>query len=136
MLHLHPTSRVAIIGDDEPSKCVADLLAEASGLSIYSTDNYLGEGHEAALLAIMNLAGDDGWIVRGEIAPYMIKGCRHLNTEPPDFVIDLTNNKELEGEYCRLDNSLPTIWLSVSSDSADRLINGGPFGTSDKNPGR
>lgn len=157
MLHLSPASTVVIIGPPGSGKTtVGLLLAESSGLPLYSTDNYLGAGHVAALYAVMQAIGDDGWIVEGMIGYRMLRKRRQLRMPPPDIVVQLEASDEqiaaackargkdfnlgrmkafikahdtvLE-EYYSLDGAPPHIWIHADSPHVAHLIGGGPAGT-------
>jgi hypothetical protein len=127
MLYLCDSSKVAIIGEDEPSQILSNLLADYSGLAVYSTDCKAGIDNANLMLGIMEMSGDNGWIVRGPIAEDMVYACLENDLPPPDYVIDLTGDGKFENQYRKLDDSCPPIWLSIR---ANHLIGGGPSGTS------
>lgn len=157
MLHLTDSSTVVVIGPPGSGKTtVGLLLAEHSGLPLYSTDHYLGNGHVEALYAIMQALGDKGWIVEGMIGYRLLRKRRQLKMKPPDVVIQLdatdqqiaqtyrdrnkvVNLRHLKAfcsahesvleDYWLLDGAMPKVWIHSSSPYALRLIGGGPDGT-------
>lgn len=157
MLHLAEHSTVVVIGPPGSGKTtVGTLLAESSGLPLYSTDTYLGAGHVEALYAIMQLCGDEGWIVEGMIGYRLLRKRKQLKMPAPDIVIELdASDDEIvaayrkRGTYCDirkvrafckahekvledyyvLDGELPRIWIHSKSEYLCHLIGGGPGGT-------
>lgn len=90
MLHLSPTSTVVVIGPPGSGKThVGALLAESSGLPLYSTDEYLSDGHVAALYLVMKAIGDRGWIVEGMIGYRLLRKRAEYGLPPVDIVIEL-----------------------------------------------
>jgi hypothetical protein len=157
MLHLTPESTVVVIGPPGSGKThVAHLLAESSGLPVYSTDRFLGDGHVAALYLVMQAVGDQGWIVEGMIGYRFLRKRRQLGLPAPDFVIQLdatdeqiaasykargkphnikvlrnfcaAHDKVLD-DYFALDGEEPRIWVHANSYHLCHLIGGGPSGT-------
>ena len=160
MLHLTPDSTVVVIGPPGSGKTtVGQVLAETSGLPLYSTDRMLGDGHVAALYAVMAMTGDTGWIVEGMIGYRLLRKRAQFGMPPPDIVIQLdatdaeitqnywarkqhcdirrirafckAHDKVLE-DYFTLDADLPRIWIHSRSPHICRLIGGGPSGTANK----
>lgn len=160
MLHLTSDSTVVVIGPPGSGKTrVGEVLAETSGLPLYSTDRFLGDGHVAALYAVMQLTGDTGWIVEGMVGYRMLRKRAQFGMPPPDIVIqlDATDDEIVQsyrdrGEYCdlrrirgfvaahdtvlkdyyALDAALPRIWVYAKSRHVCRLIGGGPSGTANR----
>jgi hypothetical protein len=154
MLHLTPDSTVVVIGPPGSGKTyVGQVLAESSGLPLYSTDRFMGDVHLAALYAIMELTGDTGWIVEGMIGYRLLRKRQQFGMPPPDIVIQLdATDKEISHSYwargqlcdvrriksfCRahdamlkdyftLDHDLPKIWIHSRSQHICHLIGGGP----------
>lgn len=158
MLHLHERSTVVIIGPPGSGKThVASVLAESSGLPVYCTDGFLGDGHVAALYALMKAVGDDGWIVEGMIGYRFLRKRKQLSLPAPDIVIQLDASDEqisqayaargktcnlkiirnfcaahekVLNDYLRLDGDEPQIWVHANSQHLCHLIGGGPAGQS------
>lgn len=156
MLHLADNSTVVVIGPPGSGKTyVGQLLAEDSGLPLYCTDAYLGNGHVAALYALMQLIGDEGWIVEGMIGYRLLRKRRQLGMPPPDIVIQLdATDEQIEEsykrrgkpcnlplirrfcaahdkvlkDYLRLDGADPPVWVHANSQHLHHLIAGGPEG--------
>jgi len=156
MLHLSENSTVVVIGPPGSGKThVATVLAEASGLPLYSTDVYLGNGHVAALYVMMQALGDDGWIVEGMIGYRFLRKLRQLGLPPPDIVIQLDADDEqiraayakrskpcnikiirsfckahekVLSDYYLLDGEQPKVWVHAQSNHLGHLIGGGPAG--------
>lgn len=157
MLHLTDSTTVVIIGPPGSGKShVGFVLAESSGLPIYSTDAYLTDGHVAALYAIMASIGDEGWIVEGMIGYRLLRKRKELGMPAPDIVIQLTaTDEQIENayvarkqkcdikkirafckahdvvldEYRLMDGDEPQIWIHAKSMHLCHLIGGGPHGT-------
>ena len=152
MLHLTPKSTVVIIGPPGSGKThVGHVLAESSGLPLYSTDCYLSDGHVKALYAVMQAVGDEGWIVEGMIGYRLLRKRAQLGMHPPDFVIELeatdqeiaqayrnrnrhcniqqirrfcqAHEKVLE-DYFLLDAERPRVWIHAESRHLCTLITG------------
>ena len=156
MLHLQPTTTVVVIGPPGSGKThVAGVLAETSGLPVYSTDEYLSDGHVAAQYAVMREIGDTGWIIEGMIGYRFLRKRKQLGLPPPDIVIQLDaddaqisasyaarkkhyNIKTIRrfcaahetvlDDYLRLDGEDPGIWVHANSFYLCHLIGGGPAG--------
>lgn len=157
MLYLTSTSTVVVIGPPGSGKTtVGRLLAERSGLPLYSTDNYLGDGHVAALYMVMKAIGDEGWIVEGMIGYRMLRKRKEFGLPAPDIVIELDATDDQivrsyreRGKQCSLphirgfikahesvlhdyyamDGEMPGIWIHSTSPHIAYLIGGGPDGT-------
>lgn len=157
MLHLADTSTVVIIGPPGSGKThVGLVLAESSGLPLYSTDRFLGDGHVQALYTVMRVIGDEGWIVEGMVGYRMLRKRKQLGMPAPDVVIQLTaSDEQIERSYternkrcslphvkafCKahesvmkdyllLDGEEPRIWIHAHSPHVCHLIGGGPHGT-------
>ena len=157
MLGLCPDTQVVIIGPPGSGKtAVGRLLAEQSGLPLYSTDKFLGDGHVKALYAVMALAGDNGWIVEGMIGYRLLRKRKQLKLPAPDVVIQLGASDEqiaasyaergkpcnlrliknfcaahdsVPKDYWQLDGDEPRIWIYSQSAHICHLIGGGPEGT-------
>lgn len=157
MLHLTDTTTVVVIGPPGSGKTtVGQLLAEQSGLPLYSTDRYLGYGHLQALYYIMREIGDAGWIVEGMIGYRLLRKRKQMGMPAPDIVIqlDATDDAIREAyksrkrhynpahirnfckahetvlsDYLLLDGDMPKVWVHSQSQSICHLIGGGPSGT-------
>lgn len=157
MLHLTPTTTVVVIGPPGSGKTtVGALLAETSGLPLYSTDTYLGYGHVQALYYVMREIGDIGWIVEGMIGYRMLRKRQQLGMPAPDIVIQLDASDEqiqaayrsrnrrcnlatlrkfcaahesVLADYLALDGEMPKVWVHGDSRHIAYLIGGGPSGT-------
>lgn len=157
MLHLAANSTVVVIGPPGSGKTtVGRLLADDSGLPLYSTDTYLGAGHVEALYAIMQEIGDEGWIVEGMIGYRLLRKRKQLRMPAPDIVIELdATDAEIKQAYadsgrrCNLpairkfckahdsvmedyllmDGEMPRVWVYARSRHIRHLIGGGPSGT-------
>jgi adenylate kinase family enzyme len=150
MLHLSDKSTVVVIGPPGSGKTyVGELLAEQSGLSLYSTDEFLSNGHVAALYAVMQACGDDGYVIEGMIGYRWLRKRKQLNLPPPDIVIQLeATDSEIQeaykrkGRHCNLshinrfckahesvlddyyliDGDMPKIWIHSKSHHISRMI--------------
>jgi adenylate kinase family enzyme len=157
MLHLAANSTVVVIGPPGSGKTtVGKLLAETSELPLYSTDTYLGAGHVEALYAIMQLLGDEGWIVEGMIGYRLLRKRKQLRMTAPDIVIqldasdrDIAEAYRQRGTHCdiakvrafckahetvlddyvAMDGDMPRVWIHSKSPHLCHLIGGGPQGT-------
>lgn len=157
MLHLHEHSTVVVIGPPGSGKThVATVLAESSGLPMYSTDKFLSDGHVAALYFVMQAIGDTGWIVEGMVGYRFLRKRKQLGLPAPDIVIQLDATDEQikqsydeRGKHCdiavirkfckahdkvlqdyiSLDGHEPRIWVHACSRHIGHLIAGGPSGT-------
>ena len=157
MLHLQEHSTVVVIGPPGSGKSyVAHVLAENSGLPVYCTDKFLGDGHVAALYALMKSLGDTGWIVDGMIGYRFLRKRKQLRLPAPDIVIQLdASDEQIErayaargkpcnikvlrnfcaahdkvlDDYLLLDGEEPRIWVHANSYHLCHLIGGGPSGT-------
>jgi hypothetical protein len=157
MLHLRDHSTVVVIGPPGSGKThVGRLLAESSGLPLYSTDKFLGDGHVAALYTLMRVVGDTGWIVEGMVGYRFLRKRKQLGLPAPDIVIQLdasdeqirksyadrqknVNLNHLKGfcaahdkvlsDYLLMDGEQPRIWVHANSFHICHLIGGGPEGT-------
>lgn len=160
MLHITPNTTVVVIGPPGSGKShVGELLAEQTGLPLYSTDTYLGYGHLQALYYIMQEIGDVGWIVEGMIGYRLLRKRKQLGMPAPDIVIQLdATDDEIRAayrkrdkfcnlahiknfckahetvlrEYRLMDGDMPKAWIHAHSPQACHLIGGGPFGTANK----
>lgn len=157
MLHLHERSTVVVIGPPGSGKThVAHVLAESSGLPVYSTDRFLSDGHVAALYLVMQAVGDCGWIVEGMVGYRFLRKRKQLGLPAPDIVIQLdatdeqiidsyrtrqkhcdirvirnfckAHDKVME-DYLLLDGEEPRVWVHANSRHLCHLIGGGPSGT-------
>jgi len=157
MLGLCAATQVVIIGPPGSGKTyVGTVLAEQSGLPLYSTDKFLGDGHVKALYAVMELAGDEGWIIEGMVGYRLLRKRKQLGLPAPDLVIELgasdqqiTASYAERGKHCnlrhirnfcaahdsvlkdywQLDGEEPRIWIYSKSAHICHLIGGGPEGT-------
>jgi deoxyadenosine/deoxycytidine kinase len=157
MLYINDASTVVVIGPPGSGKSyVAHLLAENSGLPVYCTDKFLGDGHVAALYGLMQAVGDDGWIVEGMIGYRFLRKRKQLKLPAPDIVIQLDASDEqiarayaargkpcnikvlrnfcaahekVMSDYLLLDGEAPKIWVHANSYHLCHLIGGGPSGT-------
>lgn len=164
MLHLTPDTQVVIIGPPGSGKTlVGNVLAETSGLPLYSTDRFLGDGHVRALYTVMEMCGDSGWIVEGMIGYRMLRKRKQLKLPAPDIVIQLdATDEQIEqsyedrglhcplshvkrfcaahdsvlADYWRLDGAEPRIWVHSKSRYVYHLIGGGPAGTASNDSSR
>jgi len=152
MLFLHPNATIIVIGPPGSGKThVGTLLAEESGLPLYSTDEFLSNGHVAALYAVMQATGDKGYIIEGMIGYRWLRKQKQLNLPAPDIVVQLeATDREIEesyrkrGKHCNmrhikrfcaaheavlsdyysLDGGTPNIWIhSKSRCIADLIAN-------------
>lgn len=156
MLHLSESSTVIVIGPPGSGKSyVGELLAEQSGLPLYSTDEFLGTGHVEALYAVIKAVGDDGFIMEGMLGYRWLRKQKQLKMAPPDFVIELeATDDEIEeayrkrqkpcnmrrikafcaahekilDDYMLLDGDLPRVWVHGNSPHVVQLITGGGEG--------
>lgn len=151
MLHLTAKSTVVVIGPPGSGKThVGTLLAESSGLPLYCTDQYLHDGHVAALYYVMKAVKDEGWIVEGMIGYRLLRKRAQLGMPPPDIVIELeasdqdivnayrARNKKCNLEdirkFCKahesvledyflLDSEQPKVWIYGESRHLAPLFN-------------
>lgn len=152
MLHLAPNSTVVVLGPPGSGKShVGEVLAESSGLPLYSTDEYLSDGHVAALYLVMKAIGDKGWIVEGMIGYRLLRKRAEFGMKPVDIVIELeaTDNQIAESyrsrnkpcdiakirrfckahecvlqDYFLLDSERPRVWIHANSRHLCALISG------------
>lgn len=152
MLHLAPTSTVVVLGPPGSGKShVGTLLAESSGLPLYSTDEYLTDGHVAALHLVMQAIGDRGWIVEGMIGYRLLRKRAEFGMPPVDIVIELeaTDQQIADAyrardercdiakirrfckahetvlrDYLLLDKERPKVWVHANSRHLVALLNG------------
>lgn len=160
MLHLTENSSVVIIGPPGSGKTfVGHLLAEQSGLPLYSTDEFLKNDAVQALYAVMQFTGDKGFILEGMVGYRWLRKRRQLKLPPPDIVIQLdATDRQIEESYrkrkkrvslerikvfCRshetilsdyyaLDGDEPKVWIHSDSPHIAHLIGGGPAGAAPK----
>ena len=150
MLHLNQHTKVVIIGPPGSGKThVATVLGESSDLPIYRTDKFLGDGHVQALYAVMEAAGDDGYIIEGMIGYRLLRKLKQLKLPAPDMVIQLeaddymieesyakrdkvcninrlrafckAHEKVME-DYYALDGDVPKIWIHGDSHHVTSLL--------------
>lgn len=154
MLHLAPDSTVVVIGPPGSGKThVGELLAETSGLPLYSTDTFLDNGAVEALYVLMRACGDKGWIVEGMIGYRLLRKRAQLGMPPPHIVIELEasdqqiidayrcrnkhcdiavirrfcrSHEKILSDYLLLDHNRPRIWIHANSFHLHHLIGGGP----------
>ena len=134
MLRLSTASTVVVCG---PMGCKATtavtmVLAEQSGLPIYSTESYTGKGHVDALFEVISHLGDEGWIVAGALSyPVLRRG-------PVTAILQLAGakmpSKKILRDYVLLDGEEPRWWINAKSDQLAALlrIDGGPSGKESK----
>jgi len=151
MLSLHEDSVVIIIGPPGSGKSVVgNLLAESSGLPLYSTEE-LTTGNKAltALKAIMHLCGDEGFIMEGMIGYRWLRKQKEMELPMPDIVIQLdASDDEIEvamasrdkhcnvklirkfcsahekvlADYYLLDEDRPKVWIHGNSESVAHIL--------------
>lgn len=152
MLCLHEESSVVIIGPPGSGKTtVGGLLAENSGLPLYSTDEFLCNGEVQALYKIMQAVGDVGFILEGMIGYRWLRKRKQLKLPAPDIVIELDatdeqitqaykkrnskvslqkiktfckGHRKVLDDYLLLDGDMPKVWLHADCYQAAFLING------------
>ncbi len=151
MLSLHEESVVVVIGPPGSGKSkVGNLLAESSGLPLYSTEE-LTTGNKAltALKTIMHLCGDEGFIMEGMIGYRWLRKHKEMELPCPDIVIQLeASDEEIEDamskrdkhcntklirkfcaahekvleDYYLLDEERPKVWIHGNSTQVAHLI--------------
>lgn len=130
LLYLNKHSTVAIIGEDAACDCVAGLLAESSGLPVYTADEDF-DPHDVEIIATILAWGEgEGYIVSGTLGECMLDNAARLPMRPVSIIIDLRSQVEPGNEYMPLDNLSPAIWIHGSSEHLAQLIGGGPGGQS------
>jgi energy-coupling factor transporter ATP-binding protein EcfA2 len=111
MLSLHEESVVVVIGPPGSGKSkVGNLLAESSGLPLYSTEE-LTTGNKAltALKTIMHLCGDEGFIMEGMIGYRWLRKHKEMELPCPDIVIQLdASDEEIEDAMSKRDKHCNT----------------------------
>lgn len=156
MLYLHDKSMVVVIGPPGSGKShVGQLLAEQSGLPLYSTDEFLNNGAVEALYAVMQATGDEGFIIEGMVGYRWLRKRKQLRLPAPDIVIQLEasdaeiarsyeqrskrvslqriktfcrSHEKILDDYYILDGDLPKVWVHGNSTAIAHLIEGGPAG--------
>jgi len=149
-------SRIAVIGPPGSGKeSVGVLLAEQTGLPLYTSHTFFGDTHIMALGAVMDEVEEEGWIVAGMFAYRFIRRGERLGLSQPDVIIDMPATREQirtsykqRGKRCTLkrivryceqaagdlddymilDDIEPGIYIRSDSPIIERLIGGGPSG--------
>lgn len=132
LLYLTPTTTVAVIGPQDECSRVSHLLAESSGLPVYTADEDFDPADIAMVATIIGLSEDEGFIADGTLAQCMLDGAGVLPVPTIQIIVDLGRGHVASSDYVVLDNRCPPIWIHSSSEQLAQLIGGGPGGQSSK----